>query len=195
MDAHHDGSLLRACEQLIQDLAERELRRWLSLHPHHAEAHSLLGWCLAVQKRPAEALAAAQEAVRLAPDMAHAHRVLASVQIEAGRDREAEHSIRAALELAPSEAEYYAVLATALLNQPLRLTGRAALRAADAGLALDPACVECGRRGRAEGRGPDHHHHARFSAHPPPRSADAGLGAPRCRCARQLIRNPAKLSF
>jgi hypothetical protein len=47
MDAHHDDSLLRACEQLIQvrrlDLAERELRRWLS-HPHHAEGHSLPGW-------------------------------------------------------------------------------------------------------------------------------------------------------
>jgi tetratricopeptide (TPR) repeat protein len=149
MDAHHADSLLRACEQLIRvrrlDLAERELRRLLSLHPHHAEAHSLLGWCLAAQKRPAEALQAAREAVRLAPGMAHAHRVLASVQIEADRPRDAERSIRAALELAPAEAEYYAVLATALLNQPLRLTGRAALRAADAGLGLNPWSVECAR--------------------------------------------------
>lgn len=149
MESHDERAPLRLARQLLEvrrvQLAERELRHWLSRHPHDAEGHGLLGWCLSVQKRPDEALRSAREAVRLAPDMPYTHKVLGSVLIRANRPRDAEQSANEALALHPDDPESYALLATALLDQTLRFRGREALRAAEAGLAVDPRNAECAR--------------------------------------------------
>lgn len=149
MEPHDERAPLEAIRRLLEvrrvELAERELRRWLSRHPYDAEGHGLLGWCLAVQKRGAQAIRSAREAVRLAPGMPYAHKVLATVLIRANRPREAEQSAREALALDPHDPESYALLVTALLDQTLRFRAREALRAAEAGLAVDPGHAECAR--------------------------------------------------
>lgn len=127
------------------ELAERELRGWLSLHADDPHGHALLGWCLALQKRRDEAVAAAAEAVRLAPDWAYTHAALAEVHLQLGQARQAEQSAREALALDPHNSGYYAILAAALLNQPLRFKGGAALKAAEAGLAADAGDPDCAR--------------------------------------------------
>lgn len=151
------GPSLDAGRQLIlvhrPELAERELRHWLSLHPDDAEGHALLSWALARQKRGGEAVAAGREAVRLAPDWAYPHAVLANVHLELGQARAAERQIREALRLDPHPSSYYAVLSAALLSQPLRFKTRAALRAAEDGLMADAGDPDCARlRAQALGR-------------------------------------------
>jgi tetratricopeptide (TPR) repeat protein len=127
------------------EMAERELRGWLSLHPDDPEAHALLGWCLALLKRKDEAVAAAGEAVRLAPDWAYTHGAMAEVHLWLGQQRLAEEAAREALALDPHHSGYYAILAASLLNQPLRFKTGAALKAAEAGLAQDAGDADCAR--------------------------------------------------
>jgi len=50
------------------DAAMVEFREAVRLKPDYAEAHSLLGYCLAFRKDPAQGLAECREAVRLAPN-------------------------------------------------------------------------------------------------------------------------------
>lgn len=126
------------------ELAERELRRWLSRHPDDAEAHALLGCVLAKQRLPG-AEEEALEAVRLAPEWAYPHVNLAWVCLRLRRTRRAERAARAALEIDPEHLSALALLASALLNQPFRRVGREALRVAEAGLALDPGSADCAR--------------------------------------------------
>jgi tetratricopeptide (TPR) repeat protein len=148
MDLHHDDSLLQACERLIEvrrlDLAERELGRWLSLHPDDAYGHALMAWTLALQGRGDEALRSAGEAVQLEPDWAYTHAIMAEVHERMGRHADAERSVLEALALAPHHAGYHALLAAALLNQGADRT-QEALRAADAGLAADAGSADCAR--------------------------------------------------
>lgn len=147
MDAH-DPPPLEAARRLLRlrpDLAERELRRFLALYPDSAHGHALLGGSLVMQGRRREAVAASRQAVWLAPDWHYAHASLAEVCLHAGRPREAERHVRAALGMYAADADYHALLAGALLNQWWRFPGAAALRAADAGLALDPENAMCAR--------------------------------------------------
>jgi tetratricopeptide (TPR) repeat protein len=138
---------LEAARQLVlarrPELAERELRRLLARHPELAHAHALLGWCLL--DRGGEAVAAAQEAVRLEPEWPYTHIALAEVHLKLKQPRLAEQSARQALALEPGSAQHHATLAAALLNQRFRLRAREALRFAEAGLALDPADADCAR--------------------------------------------------
>lgn len=149
MDTHHDDSLLTACERLIQvrrlDLAERELGRWLSMHPDDAYGHALMAWTLALQGRGDEALRSAGEAVQLEPDWSYTHAVMAEVHERMDHHAQAEHSAREALALDPYHAGYHALLAAALLNQGGRPNAREALRAAEAGLAVDAGSADCAR--------------------------------------------------
>jgi tetratricopeptide (TPR) repeat protein len=142
------GPSLEAGRQLIlarrPELAERELRRFLSAYPESPQGHALLAWSLAQQGQPDEAVRSGEEAVRLAPDWAYTHAVLAEVQLEVDRHADAERSVLAALALDPSHAGYHAILAAALLNQG-RERARDALRAAEAGLALDADDADCAR--------------------------------------------------
>jgi tetratricopeptide (TPR) repeat protein len=148
MDAHHDDSLLEACERLIQvrrlDLAERELGRWLSLHPDDAYGHALMAWTLVLQGRGDEALRSAGEAVQLEPDWAYTHAMMAEVHERLNRHADAERSALEALALDPHHAGYHALLAAALLNQGAART-REALRAANAGLVVDAGNADCAR--------------------------------------------------
>jgi tetratricopeptide (TPR) repeat protein len=149
MDAHQEDGLLTACEQLIRvrrlDLAERELGRWLSMHPEDAYGHALMAWTLALQGRDDEAVRSAGEAVQLEPDWSYTHAVMAEVHERADRHAEAETAVRAALELDPYHSDYHAILAAALLNQGGRPRAREALRAAEAGLAVDAGDGDCAR--------------------------------------------------
>jgi tetratricopeptide (TPR) repeat protein len=148
MDAHHDDSLLQACERLIQvrrlDLAERELGRWLSMHPDDAYAHALMAWTHTLQGHDEEAMRSAGEAVQLDPEWAYTHAMMAEVHERFGRHVEAERSILEALALDPHHGGYYALLAAALLNQGSARTEEA-LRASNAGLAADPGDADCAR--------------------------------------------------
>lgn len=148
MDAHHDDSLLQACERLIQvrrlDVAERELGRWLSMHPDDAYGHALMAWTHTLQGHDAEALRSAGEAVQLEPDWAYTHAMVAEVHERFGRHVDAERSILEALALDPHHGGYHALLAAALLNQGTART-QEALRAANAGLAVDPDNGDCAR--------------------------------------------------
>ncbi|HYR12221.1 MAG TPA: hypothetical protein VEQ60_30825 [Longimicrobium sp.] len=148
MDATREDGLLEACKRLVEmrrlDLAERELGRWLSRHPHDAHGHALMAWTLALRGRGDEGLRAADEAVRLAPDWAYTHSIRANVLEELDRHEESELSVREAIALAPDYAGYRALLAVSLLNQrPYR--AEEALRAVDEGLALDPHHPACAR--------------------------------------------------
>lgn len=147
--SHHpdDRAILRACAQLMNvgrvHLAQEHLENWVGRNPDDAEGHALLAWCLALKREEDDAVEEAREAVRLEPEWAYTHANLGSVHLAFGRFRKAEQAMRVALELAPSEADYHATLAEALLYQPFR--GRAARRAAEAGLAIDPRNVVCAR--------------------------------------------------
>jgi tetratricopeptide (TPR) repeat protein len=148
MGANPEAGLLGVCQRLVEmrrlDLAERELGRWLSLHPGDAHGHGLMAWTLALQGRGDEALRAADEAVQLAPDWAYPHSIRANVLEELDRHEESERSVREAIALAPDHAGYHALLAVSLLNQrPYR--AEEALRAVDEGLALDANNLACAR--------------------------------------------------
>jgi tetratricopeptide (TPR) repeat protein len=150
MDVHYDDGLLTAAERLIEvrrlDLAERQLARWLSMHPDDAYGHALMAWALVLQGRGDEALRSAGEAVQLEPDWAYTHAMMAEVHERMHRHAEAEASVRVALGLNPHHAGYYALLAASLLNQDTgRPHAREALRAVDAGLAVDAGDANCAR--------------------------------------------------
>ncbi|HLL83219.1 MAG TPA: hypothetical protein VK420_11230, partial [Longimicrobium sp.] len=91
---------LDAARQLIlarrPEVAERELRRWLTHHPRDAEGQALLAWSLALQLKP-EASREAEAAVRLAPGWAYTHTVLGEVRMRLGLHRTAERALRDAL--------------------------------------------------------------------------------------------------
>jgi cytochrome c-type biogenesis protein CcmH/NrfG len=144
----HAASLEPARQLLLArrpELAEPELRRFLAACPRSVQGHALLGWCLVMLNRPREAVAGAREAVRLGPDWPYAHGTLAEVYITVHRLSEAEKSARAALALDPDNPWLHGLLAEALLCQRFRFGTREALRATEAGLALNPAHVECAR--------------------------------------------------
>lgn len=148
MHAHDPPPSLEAARQLLRprpDLAEREVRRFLALYPDSAHGHALLGGSLVMQGRRREAVDAARQAVRLAPEWHYTHASLAEICLHAGRPRQAEDHVRAALAMYAGDANYHALLAGALLNQWWRFRGAQALRAADAGLALDPENAMCAR--------------------------------------------------
>ena len=126
------------------DLAERELRRWLALHPDDAHGHALQGWSLALQKRPG-AVEEAEEAVRLAPEWAYTHATLGEVCVEIGHSWRAEMPLRRALALDPHDPQHYSMLALALTNQRGRFRSIEALRLTEWGLALNPGHAGCAR--------------------------------------------------
>lgn len=129
------------------DLAERELRRHIAAHPDDGGAHALLAMALISLRRGDEALASAREAARLAPLHPATVRALAEVYVRLERP-EGESAVRQALALYPDEPRYHALLAAALMQRAARSSraarlNRDALRAAEAGLSLDPGDSEC----------------------------------------------------
>ncbi|MCG3127936.1 MAG: Beta-barrel assembly-enhancing protease [Phycisphaerae bacterium] len=139
MSAHLErGNILM--RQSRFDLAERELRQALHDEPGDDAAHALLAICLCAQKRPAEALPPARQAVQLVPDAPFNHYALAYTLDDLDKLAEAEQCIRAAIELDPSDADYRSLLASLHLR---RGRWNDALAAADDGLAIDPQHGHC----------------------------------------------------
>lgn len=127
-------------DQSRPGLAEGELRQTLSAEPDNAEAHALLGLCLAELGRYQEAEREAREAIRLAPNWSFPHYALAYILQDCYRLTAAENAIQEALQLDPDNANYFSLLATIRNNQGNRRTAR---KAAEQGLAIDSGHVGC----------------------------------------------------
>jgi Flp pilus assembly protein TadD len=126
---------------------EAEMRRFLSEHPDDPTARATLGLLLAVRSRHQEALAEARHALRLDPDTALAHYVLSrSLGYGLGRAKAIAAAERA-IQLDPCQMAPCAQLAYLHLTHPKAAFraghARAALRAADAALGIDPLNVWC----------------------------------------------------
>ncbi len=122
------------------DMAVKELHGVLAEEPHDAQAHAMLGVCLAQQDKLAEAQAEAEQAIVLAPDWSYAHFCRSIVMEERRRYGEAERSIREAVRLDPTDADYFARLGSVLLAQG---KGEEALAAALEGLSHDAESARC----------------------------------------------------
>ncbi len=140
------------------DLAERQLRQGLSEDPEHAAAYASLGICLARLKRPKEAIAAANEGLRLAPSLAFAHYARACVRVHARQRRKAIKDVEEAIRIDPMRPNQFFLLAAIYsdLKRPRKSLGQA-----ERGLKLDPTHTGCaslralslqrlGRKGEAE---------------------------------------------
>lgn len=122
------------------ELAQNELRHALTEDVQNAEAHSLLGLCLAQLEKYAEAEEEARSAVGLAPDDAHCHAILAMVLADRRKYADAAEAAEQAAALDPSEPEIFATLAQIRHAQE---DWPGMLEAAETGLALDPENVRC----------------------------------------------------
>ncbi len=141
--------------QLMAD----EVRKELADNPEDVESLGWLALALHFQSdsNTEEALATAEEAIRLAPDMPFPHYVRAVILFRAGRvgQAEAEAAVFEAMRLDTDNPKYFDLLAVIRLEQ-----GRdgEALEAAEQGLAVNPWHVGClqqraialGRLGRNE---------------------------------------------
>jgi tetratricopeptide (TPR) repeat protein len=90
--------------------AAEHARAAVDLNPALTSAHLVLARSLVHLKSP-EAVAAAEEATRLAPDSAVAHAALGEALMAAGRSADAEAPLRRAVEMEPSRAATHAQLA------------------------------------------------------------------------------------
>jgi tetratricopeptide (TPR) repeat protein len=122
------------------DLAERQLRQALVEDPAHAAAYSLLGICLARLKKPKEAMAAANEGLRLAPGLAFAHYARACVRVHARQRRKAIKDVEEAIRIDPTRPNQFFLLAA--INSDLRQP-KHCLAQAERGLKLDPTHTGC----------------------------------------------------
>ena len=127
-------------EQSRFDLAEKELRTFLTHEPGHTPAMRLLTICLLNQGRPADALEISGNLVGLEPDEPQNQYIHAAVLLNLGRDGDAETYVREAIRLYPYDADYFELLARVYLG---RKKWTEALEFANEGLALDPAHVNC----------------------------------------------------
>jgi tetratricopeptide (TPR) repeat protein len=122
------------------DLAERQLRRSLEENPDHAASYALLGICLARLRRPQEALAAADQGVRLGPDSAFVHYAKACVRVHARQSKCAIKDVEEAIRIDPTRPNQFFLLAA--IYSDLRYPRRS-LAQAERGLELDPDHTGC----------------------------------------------------
>jgi tetratricopeptide (TPR) repeat protein len=118
--------------------AERELRLGLAHEPRSPELLALLALSLVELDRPADAVAAANDAVGLAPDIAYFHYIRGVVMHRLERHAEALLAARETVRLDPSNEDGFALLAAVHLS--LREWSQA-LEAAENALALNPEHV------------------------------------------------------
>ncbi|HEY2586640.1 MAG TPA: tetratricopeptide repeat protein [Tepidisphaeraceae bacterium] len=139
MNAAYQRALI-LFEQRRYDDAERELKQVLSGDPHDAQAHAMLGLCLAQRKEYAGASAEADAAVGLEPALPFAHYVRALVLTERNRFEEAATAVHGALRLDPFSPDFYA------LQARIRLAQRrwpSALESAEHGLSIQADHAAC----------------------------------------------------
>ncbi|MDX2109690.1 MAG: tetratricopeptide repeat protein [Verrucomicrobiota bacterium] len=139
MNRHLERSI-----QLLQHsrpkLAEEEARAALVQEPGESLAHAYLALALNAQDKHPEAIAAAKEAVGLAPDDSYNFYVLAAVQSDAGRLRDAREAINQAIEIDPFDADNFGASAAIFLRESQH--EKAAEEAAK-GLEIDPEHEQC----------------------------------------------------
>ena len=139
------------------ELAEKELRQALLADPNDAFAHAVLSICLAEQDKLTPATDEARAAIGASPDLAFAHYALANVLRRRNRLDEARTAANEAIRLDPETADHWGELSQ--IEYQCR-DWRAALEAAERGLAIDPddnactnlraiALVKLGRRDEA----------------------------------------------
>ncbi|AWM37925.1 Tetratricopeptide repeat protein [Gemmata obscuriglobus] len=121
-------------EQKRYDLASNEITARIGDDPEDPEGYILAALCHFTLDRPG-AGDAARRAVELAPNDSRAHFALSLVESKCGNLDGAEAAIRRAIELNSWAAGYFGQLAAIEIG---RYDWRAALRAADEGLAIDP---------------------------------------------------------
>jgi tetratricopeptide (TPR) repeat protein len=127
-------------EQSRYDMAEKELRTFLTHEPGYTPAMRLLAVCLLSQGRLTDALETSGNLVGLEPDEPQNLYLHAAVLLRLDRDGEAEEYVREAIRLYPYDADYFELLARVYLG---RKKWAEALQFANEGLALDPAHVNC----------------------------------------------------
>lgn len=137
MSAHLARARLLLAQSRPAD-AERETMLALATQPQDPDALALLALSRLEQNKRVEALAAAREAVGLAPDNAHLHYIHALVLHRSERDPEARPEAQEALRLDPGDPDIFVLLASIELAQR---NWPAALAAAEQALALDPEHV------------------------------------------------------
>lgn len=117
-------------------MAEAEARLAIGADPNSSRAYSLLALAMIGQKKTAESLSAAAEAVRFAPGESFPHYVLAAARHHADDERPALSAIDRAIEIDPENGAYFE------LRGSIRLSLREwaeALEDADQALRLDPS--------------------------------------------------------
>jgi len=127
-------------QQGRHDMAEKELRQFLTATPESAFALALLAISLAELQRRDEAETAAREAIGHEPDLAFAHYALARVLTDRNRLEDASAAIQEAVRLEPADADYHGMNAAIELGKE---RWQAALDAAETGLQMDPEHVAC----------------------------------------------------
>jgi tetratricopeptide (TPR) repeat protein len=139
MTMSYDRALILV-NQSRYDLAEQQLRRSVQENPEHAWSYSLLGICLAHLKRSVEALAAANEGLRLSPTLAYAHYARACVLAKAGQSKRARKDVEEAIRLDPIRPGFFFQLSAISSDQR---RPKDSLAAAERGLQLDPIHTGC----------------------------------------------------
>ena len=137
MSAHLERARLLLAQSRAAD-AENESMLALAQQPDNTQALAILALSRLVQGKHEPALAAAREAVGLAPDEASLHNVHAHVLHAQGRSDDAFHAAQEALRLDPGDAEHFSLLASVELA---RGKWPAALAAAENALELNPEHV------------------------------------------------------
>jgi len=139
MDPSYQRALLLHQQRRYED-AERELKQVLSGDPHNAEAHAMLGLCMAHRNAYVEASAEADAAVGLAPDLPFAHYAKAAVLLQRDRYDEAAAAIHEALRLNSFSADYYEMQGRIRFAQR---RWRDTLESAENGLAIEADHAGC----------------------------------------------------
>lgn len=138
MSAHLERARVLLAQSRHAD-AEREAMQSLAVEPGNPEALALLALSRSHLKKSREAIAAAAEAVGLAPEIPHFHYVHGLVLHHADRYDEAFVAVQEALRLDPSDPDSFSLLAAIELT---RRRWQPALEAAERALALNAEHVE-----------------------------------------------------
>jgi len=117
-----------------------EIQQHLSIFPEDPIAYASLARAETLRGRQKEAIDHSARAIHLGPDIGYCHYIRAWVLDRFDREKEAEASAMESLRIDPFSPEYYSLLGFIRLG---RANWRGALEAAEAGLAIDAAHVEC----------------------------------------------------
>lgn len=138
MSAHLERARLLLAQSRPAD-AEREALAALALEPGNPNALAILALSRVNLRKPDAAIAAATEAVGIAPDHAYFHYVHAFVLHQAQDQRKAFVAIQEALRLDPHDADFFSLLAAIEIA---RSRWSEALAAAEQALAINAEHVE-----------------------------------------------------